>query len=153
MQISILMNPVLSSALAYFRGVLEKRCSSPETTDLQYAECFFSACLTYAWPTMGQTPQLGSLPPSSGSSPVHLPRPFINLWRCYAMSHGLGFILETDPGQVVGLAASDSIEIMYNNNGLVAINWLSAMVDNKQYQVMFDYTIGSQLWLTSAGTS
>ena len=27
-------------------------------------------------------------------------RPFINLWRCYALSHGMAFILETDPGWV-----------------------------------------------------
>lgn len=32
------------------------------------------------------------------SSMLQRYQPFINLWRCYALSHGLGFILETDQG-------------------------------------------------------
>eukprot|EP00434_Breviolum_minutum_P002167 symbB.v1.2.001907.t2/scaffold102.1/size330044/4 len=33
------------------------------------------------------------------SSMLQLYQPFINLWRCYALSHGMAFILETDPGK------------------------------------------------------
>ena len=37
----------------------------------------------------------------AGGHPLQNPlRPFINLWRCYALSHGMAFILETDPGWV-----------------------------------------------------
>lgn len=31
-------------------------------------------------------------------SPRAISRPFVNLWRCYALSHGLEFILETEEG-------------------------------------------------------
>ena len=62
----------------------------------------FLSATSYATPPVNSISS-GSISKNNrppGGHPLQNLRPFINLWRCYALSHGMAFILETDPGWV-----------------------------------------------------